>query len=44
MPPKINGCSMADLIKLAVNKEVVPQLNEMDELMLGALATITCLE
>ena len=31
MPPKINGSTMADLIKQAVQKEVTHQLNEMQE-------------
>ena len=44
MPPKINGCSMADLVKQEVHKEVEAQLTEMHNLLLGALARITCLE
>ena len=44
MAPKINECSMADLVKQAMFKEVEPQLTNMHELLLGALARITCLE
>ena len=44
MPPKINGCTMADLVKQAVQKEVTSQLNEMQELLKAALTRITSLE
>ena len=44
MPPKINGNTMADLIKQAVEKEVMLQLSEMQELFQQALARITSLE
>ena len=44
MPPKINGCTMADLVKQAVQKEVTSQLNEMQELLNAALTRITSLE
>ena len=35
---------MADLVKQEVHKEVEAQLTEMHNLLLGALARITCLE
>ena len=35
MGPKVNGNSMADLVKLSVNKEVETQLTEMHNLLLG---------
>ena len=35
---------MADLVKQEVHKEVETQLTEMHNLLLGALARITCLE
>ena len=44
MAPTINGCSMADLIMQSIKKQVEPQLTDMHELLLGALARITCLE
>ena len=44
MAPKINGLSMADLIMQSIKKQVEPQLTDMHELLLGALARITCLE
>ena len=44
MPPKINGNTMADLIKQAVQKEVTHQLNEMQEVLQAALVRITSLE
>ena len=44
MPPKINGFSIADIVKQTMLKEVEPQLTAMHELLLGALARITCLE
>ena len=44
MPPKINGNTIADLIKQAVEKEVMLQLSEMQELLQQALGRITSLE
>ena len=44
MAPTINRCSMADLIMQSFKKQVEPQLTDMHELLLGALARITCLE
>ena len=44
MSPKINGNSLADLVKQAVQREVAPQLKEMQELLQEALARITSLE
>ena len=44
MSPKINGSSLADLVKQAVQREVVPQLKEMQELLQEALARIISLE
>ena len=44
MPPKINGSSLADLVKQAVQREVAPQLNELQELLQEALARIKSLE
>ena len=44
IPPKINWCSMADLVKQVMLKEVELQLTAMHELLLGALARITCLD
>ena len=44
MPPKINGSTMADLVKQAVQKEVTLQLNETHELLKAASARIAILE
>ena len=44
MPPKINGSTMADLVKQAVQKEVTSQLNKMQEMLQSALSRITSLE
>ena len=44
MAPKINGSSLADLVKLEVKKMVETQRDETHELLLGALARIKCLE
>ena len=44
MPPKINGCTMADLVKQAWQTEVMSQLKEMQELLKAALTRITNLE
>ena len=44
MPPKINGSTMADLVKQAVQKEVTSQLHKMQEMLQVALARITSLE
>ena len=44
MVSKINGNSLADLVKLEVKKMVDTQLDEMHVLLMGALARIKCLE
>ena len=44
MARRINGSSLADLVKLEMKKMVDTQLDEMHKLLLGALARITRLE